>query len=210
VNVSAFHYDVQNLQMAVIVAGGTKLINAASAKVNGGELSVQAIPFTHFTLSAGLSVLYGHYESFLNAPDYFPPNAYYAGSQIPTPSCTPNGNYTCNASGLDMIRAPHYSGNASANYVIPTAGGDYDWNLNWSYTDTFYWFPDESIKQPVVNLLNASVKWTHPSRRYDVRLWGANLTGAKYYAFGSETIAYGEQFSPEAPRTYGFTVGTHF
>jgi len=32
VNLSAFHYDVSNLQFAVIVAGGTKLINAAGAK----------------------------------------------------------------------------------------------------------------------------------------------------------------------------------
>jgi iron complex outermembrane receptor protein len=210
VNLSAFHYDVKNLQMAVIVAGGTKLINAASAKVNGGELSVKAIPMNHLTLSAGLSVLYGHYDSFENAPDYFPPSAYYAGSQIPTPACTPNGTYTCNASGLDMIRAPHYSGNAAADYVIPSTVGEYDLNVNWSYTDTFYWFPDESIKQPVVNLLNASVKWTHPSRKYDLRLWGANLTGVKYYSYGSESIAYGEQFSPEAPRTYGFTAGMHF
>src|SRR6202012_3250165 len=94
VNLSAFHYDVQNLQMAIIVAGGTKLINAASAQVNGGELSVRAIPMNHLKLSAGPSVLYGHYGSFENAPDYFPPSAYYAGSQIPTASCTPNGNYT--------------------------------------------------------------------------------------------------------------------
>lgn len=210
VNLSAFHYDVKNLQMAVIIAGGTKLINAASAKVNGGELSVKAIPMNHLTLSAGLSVLYGHYGSFENAPDYFPPGAYYAGSQIPTPACTPNGNYTCNASGLGLIRAPHYSGNASANYLIPTVAGDYDVNLSWSYTDTFYWFPDQSIKQPVVNLINAAVRWTHPSKKYDVRLWGANLGGAKYYSFGSETVAYGEQFSPEAPRTYGITAGMHF
>ena len=53
VNLSAFHYDVSNLQMAIIVAGGTKLINAASAKVNGGELSVKAIPMNHLTLSGG-------------------------------------------------------------------------------------------------------------------------------------------------------------
>jgi hypothetical protein len=37
VNLSAFHYNEQNLQMAIIVAGGPKLINAASAEVNGGE-----------------------------------------------------------------------------------------------------------------------------------------------------------------------------
>jgi iron complex outermembrane recepter protein len=210
VNLSAFHYNVQNLQMAIIVAGGTKLINAASAQVNGGELSVKVIPLNHLTLSGGLSILYGHYESFKNAPDYFPPNAYYAGSNIASPSCTPNGTYTCNASGLDLIRAPHYGANFSANYVIPSSVGDFDLNANVSYTDSFYWFPDESMKQPVVNLLNASVKWTNPSRRYDLRLWGANLTGAEYYSFGSEAIAYGQQFSPAPPRMFGVTAGMHF
>jgi iron complex outermembrane receptor protein len=157
-----------------------------------------------------LSVLYGHYDSFENAPDYVPPNAYYSGSQIPTPACTPNGQYTCNASGLDLIRAPHYSGNLAADYVIPSSVGDFDLNANWSYTDSFFWFPDQSMRQPVVNLFNASVKWTNPSRRYDLRLWGANLSGAQYYSYGSESIAYGQQFSPEPPRTFGFTAGMHF
>jgi iron complex outermembrane receptor protein len=210
VNLSAFHYDVSNLQIAVIVAGGTKLINAAAAKVNGGELSVKAIPMNHLTLSAGLSVLYGHYTDFANATDYFPPNAYYLGSHIASPACVPNGTYTCNASGLDLIRAPHYGANFAADYVIPSSIGDFNLNGNWSYTDAFFWFPDQSMRQPVVNLFNASVKWTNPSHRYDVRLWGANLSGVKYYSFGSESIAYGQQFSPEPPRTYGITVGTHF
>jgi iron complex outermembrane receptor protein len=210
VNLSAFHYDVSNLQIAVIVAGGTKLINAAAAKVDGGELSFKAIPVSHLTLSGGLSVLYGHYTNFANATDYFPPNAYFAGSRIPSPSCIPNGTYTCNASGLDLIRAPHYGANFGADYVIPSYIGDFDLNANWSYTDTFFWFPDQSMKQPVVNLFNASVKWTNPGRRYDVRLWGANLSGVQYYSFGSESIAYGQQFSPEPPRTYGITVGVHF
>jgi iron complex outermembrane receptor protein len=170
INLSAFHYDVQSLQMAVIVAGGTKLINAASAKVNGGELSVKVIPMNHLTLSGGLSILFGHYDSFRNASDYFPPNGYYGGSNIASPACTPSETYTCNASGLDLIRAPHYGANFLADYVIPSSVGDFDLNANVSYTDSFYWFPDQSMKQSVVNLLNASAKWTNPSHRYDLRL----------------------------------------
>jgi iron complex outermembrane receptor protein len=209
VNVSAFHYNVSNLQMAVIVAGGTKLINAASAQVNGGEFAIRAIPMTHLTLTSGISILYGHYSSFENAPDYFPPNAYFLGSNI-SANCPYKGNYTCNASGLDMIRAPHFSANLAADYVIPSSVGNFNLNANWSYTDTFFWFPDQSMRQPVVNLFNASVKWTNPTGRYDVRLWGSNLTNAQYYSFGSETIGFGQQFSPEAPRTYGITLGVHF
>ena len=210
VNLSAFHYNVQNLQVAIIVAGGTKLINAASAEVNGGELSVEVIPMNHLTLSGGVSILNGHYESFNNAPDYFPPNSYYVGSKIASPSCIPDGTYSCNASGLDLIRAPHYGANFAADYLIPSSAGDFDFNANVSYTDSFYWFPDQSMRQPVVNLLNASVKWTNPSRQYHLRLWGANLTGAEYYSFGAESIAYGQQFSPAPPRTFGITAGVHF
>lgn len=209
VNVSAFHYDVSNLQIAVIVAGGTKLINAASAKVNGGEFAIKAIPMNHLTLTSGISILYGHYTSFGNAPDYFPANAYFLGSNI-SPNCPYKGNYTCNAGGLDMIRAPHFSANFAADYVIPSSVGNFNLNANASYTDTFYWFPDESMKQPVVTLLNASVKWTDPTSHYDIRLWGANLTNVQYFSYGSETIGYGQQFSPEAPRTFGISLGMHF
>jgi iron complex outermembrane receptor protein len=109
-----------------------------------------------------------------------------------------------------MIRAPHFSANFAAGYVIPSAVGNFNLNANVSYTDMFYWFPDESMKQPVVTLLNASVKWTDPSSHYDIRLWGANLTNVQYYSFGSESLGYGQQFSPEVPRTYGITLGMHF
>ena len=111
---------------------------------------------------------------------------------------------------MDLIRAPHYTANFAADYVIPSSVGDFDLNANVSYTDSFYWFPDESMKQPVAILLNASVKWTNPSGRYELRLRGANLTGVEYYSFGSESIAYGQQFSPEPPRTFGITAAMHF
>ena len=52
--------------------------------------------------------------------------------------------YTCNAYGLDLIRAPHYSANLAADYVIPSSVGDFDLNANVSYTDSFYWFPEAS------------------------------------------------------------------
>ncbi len=165
VDMSVFHYNVQNLQMAIIVAGGTKLINAASAEVNGGELAVKVIPMNRLTLSGGLSILYGHYDSFKNAPDYFPPNAYYAGSNIAAPSCTPNGTYTCNASGLDASAPPHYGANLAAER-------DSEFRRLRPQCECVVHglvplVPGESMKQPVVNLLNASVKWTHPSRRYE-------------------------------------------
>ncbi len=198
-NATAFHYDVKNLQFAIIVPGGTELINAAAATENGGEIEGTWIPITNVTLSSGLSILYGHYSSFDNAPDYF------------VPGCTPTGPILCkiNASGADMVRAPHYTWNFGIDYETPTTVGDFDWNVNYTYTDTFQWFPDGSLQQPATNLVNASVTWTMPNGKIDVRLWAANITGDEYYSFGSESYGLGKQFSPEAPRTYGITLGAH-
>jgi iron complex outermembrane receptor protein len=209
-NLSAFHYDVSNLQMAVIKGGGTQLLNAASATVNGGEVSASVIPIENLTLTGGLSFLYGSYGSFKNAPDYFPPNAYFPGSNY-AQACpqVPNKVYTCNASGLDMIRAPHFSSNFGADYVVPSSFGDFDLNANWAYTESYYEFPDESMSQPATNIVNASITWTNPTGMFDVRLWSNNLTGDKYYSFGSESVGYGQEFSPAAPRTYGITLTAH-
>jgi len=38
----------------------------------------------------------------------------------------------------------------------------------------------------------------------------ANPTGAEYYSFVSEAIAYGQQFSQAPPRTFRVTAGMHF
>jgi iron complex outermembrane receptor protein len=199
VNATAFHYDVKNLQFAIIIPGGTQLINAAAATENGGEIEGTWIPATNLTLTSALSVLYGHYTSFDNAPDYF------------IPGCTPTGPILCktNASGSDMIRAPHYTWNMGADYVIPSSIGDFDVNVNYTYTDTFQWFPDGSLSQPATNIFNASLTWTNPTGMFDVRLWGANLGGDEYYSFGSESYGLGQQFSPAPPRTYGITLGAH-
>ena len=45
--------------------------------------------------------------------------------------------------------------------------------------------------------------------RYGIRLWGKNLGGATYYSFAIASTL-GHQFSPAAPRTYGFTISAHF
>jgi len=71
-------------------------------------------------------------------------------------------------------------------------------------------FPDRTFQQPTTDLLNASVIWTHPSERFDARIWRANITGDKYYSFGSESQGLGKQFSPALPATLGLTLGMHF
>ena len=191
-NADAFHYSISNLQLVRIVSGGTKLLNAASAEIDGIEMDLTAKPLDHLSVSGGLSYDYGHYSSFPNAPDYF----------VPT--------QTFDATGAQTIRTPRFSSHVTVDYIITEPFGDFDVNASLAHMSPFNWTPDGSLKQPLTNIVNASVSWTDPSGSYDVRLWGNNIFGDKYYSYGSETAGFGEQFSPAPPATFGITLGYHF
>jgi iron complex outermembrane recepter protein len=205
-NADVFHYDISNLQFEVLVPGGTQLINAAGATENGGELEFIMIPITNLTLSGGISVLSGQYTSFPIAP------ANFLGTSFQTACVPPNPlpkNYpanSCNAAHSPMIRTPPFAGRIASDYLISSAVGNFDVNVNYAYTDPFQWEPDGSLEQPVTNLVNSSILWNVATDKYGVRLWANNLLGARYYSFGLETFGYGKQFSPAAPRTFGITL----
>jgi iron complex outermembrane receptor protein len=191
-NADVFHYTISNLQLARIVSGATKLLNAAGAEINGLEADSVFKALPNLTLAGGLSLQYGHYTSFPNSPDYFTPSQ------------------TFDATGEQTVRTPKVTAHISADYLIPRPYGDFDLNANFTHTSSFQWFPDNSLPQPETEILNASVSWTAPSGRYDARIWGSNILGEKYYSFGSESAGLGEQFSPEPPATFGITLGYHF
>jgi iron complex outermembrane recepter protein len=200
INADAFYYDYSNIQFATVLVGHTSLLNAASAIIKGGEIEIVALPTNQFSISNNISILRGVYKSFANAPDPF------------VTGCTTAGPILCqfDASGSPTIRSPRFTDNISADYKLPSPIGDFDLNANYTYIDGFNWLPDGSVKQPVTNLVNASVRWTSTNGRWDLRLWGNNLTFAKYYSFVSESSGLGKEFSPAAPRTYGLTAGLHF
>jgi iron complex outermembrane receptor protein len=193
VNLSAFHYDISNLQLAVLVPGGTDLVNAAAVQINGGELEVVAKAIPNLTLSSNISILYGHYTKFQNAPAYFDPP-----------------RYRIDAAGLSIVHAPHFTGTIAADYSIQSACGNFRLNANVTHTDNFSFFPDGSLQQPVTNIVNGSLLWTEALGRFDIRIWGTNITNAKYYSFGSEALGFGKQFSPAAPVAFGVLLGFHF
>jgi len=49
----------------------------------------------------------------------------------------------------------------------------------------------------------------NPAGRYSARLWGKNISGAKYISFGLEQ-ALPTNFSPASPATYGVTLTLRF
>lgn len=196
-NASAFYYNYTNIQVEQLVTGGTKLLNAAAAHIYGADADFVAAISNQFSINGSLSLLHGRYTSFPDAPEYNPSPA---GGDAVT---------SIDASGNTTVNSPTVTAAIAANYKLPTQAGDFDFNVNYSYNSGYFWNPDNQLKQPSYSLLGAYVAFALKGGTWDIRVWGSNLNGAKYYSF-ENAFAFGNIYSPAAPRTFGVTLGAHF
>ena len=203
-NFAGYYYKYSDLQVNEIVTGATIVLNAAKAEIYGLDADFTVLPIHNLTLTASLALIHGRYTSFPSAP-YFPP--------VTASSCSPAvgavGACTIDATGLNTVHTPSLTMHMSADYVKPTQVGSFDIAADFYHNDGFYWDPANQLRQPTYSLYNTSLGWMDRSERYGIRLWGKNLGGATYYSFAIASTL-GHQFSPAAPRTYGFTISAHF
>jgi len=197
VNVASFYDKYKNLQVPEASEGTELVLNAASAEIYGMEADITAIPISHLTIDAGISLLHGRYTDFPNAPFY---------TSLPGGG---NAITSINASGFEMEQAPRATLSLTANYKVPTSIGDFDITGTYYYSDHFYWDNSEQRRSPAYSLLNATIGWLNPSGRYGIQLWAKNITNVEYFGFQQES-AYASYFSPAAPRTFGVTLSAHF
>ena len=186
-------------------------------------------PIDNLTITAGMSILKGKYDSFENGPTFFPTGA---NTPDPVPVVPSSCNFTaypvstapmvqilpsatdsraCDLSGNKTVMTPPFSLSLSVVYTIPTSIGEFDLAASWLHTGRQYFEPDNIrfSRQPLYDNVNASVKYS-PSEHFDVRLWVSNLLDEKYYSYIGNSATSGTKGSPAAPRTYGVTLGAHF
>jgi outer membrane receptor protein involved in Fe transport len=65
---------------------------------------------------------------------------------------------------------------------------------------------DQAARLPVAQRY---VKWSPAHQNWDLRFWGNNITGKKYYSCES-AYAFGDIGSAAAPATYGVRFDVHF
>jgi iron complex outermembrane receptor protein len=63
---------------------------------------------------------------------------------------------------------------------VPVGTGDPNFVVSDYYNSGFAWDPDNRLRRPSYDVLNASVDWSAPNNAWAVRLWGSNLTGQRY------------------------------
>ncbi len=209
-NAAAYHYDYSNLQVTVFRGITAQITNAASARMNGVDMDLNFVPSRYFNLTGGVSFLDSKFKNFEDGLITVPNPA----TCTPTPQSTgplTGGNSTCTVdlSGNRTSRAPVFTLSIGATVTVPTSAGDISLNASLYHNPGFFWEADNRYRQPEYNLVNGTITWTSPDKKFDVRVYGKNLLNEYYYSFLS-TSTLRDAASPEMPRTYGVAVGVHF
>jgi iron complex outermembrane receptor protein len=209
-NWSAYYYDITDKQVQSATLGGNIQTNAAAAEHKGIDVDLMFLPTEHLTVAMGLAFLDAKYTKFPGATFNFP-----CLTPTTAPACAASvnggGYYSLfqDASGL----RPHYTerstGTLSVNYTVPASFGDLQFIGSVAYHDGFFFDVQNILEQPSYTIANASVVWSAPSDKWDVTLWGKNLTGEEYFA-QQQVNQNGAVYAPQPPRSYGITFGYHF
>ncbi|MFC3172797.1 TonB-dependent receptor [Novosphingobium bradum] len=230
---SAWYYDYKGLQTTVtttINVGGslqpsTLLQNAKSAESYGAEASFAIKPAEGLNLAVGAAYIHARYKDFANA----------SGAGL-TADGSLNVTATQDLSGLPMLRAPTWSGNASADYTFAAFGGKMVAASSLYFTTDYIpnnpstgqspatttvkgvantnlaGRPDDRTQRFIANgyaTVNASLAWTDPADHVTVTGWVRNLTNKRYLITWSAQ-AFGTYSQYSEPRTYGVKLEYKF
>lgn len=198
-NVAAFLTDFQNLQLRdrVLLIPGDQtsnialVINAAKARIKGIEAESEWRPLPDLSLSATLAFL--HSEVTEAAPN----TSLIVGERLPR---APQSEFSLN--GSYTLR--------SAISGLPT---DVEFGANYKRTGKVFNDINEQLagEQPAYGLLDARIVFTPIKSRWQISLWGKNLTNKIYYIDAQSSgggnlaaVQWGD------PRTYGATLSWHY
>jgi iron complex outermembrane recepter protein len=199
-NLAGYYYDLQNLQVQIIdpaVGLSAVLRNSSSAKAYGLEATASVSPTNQLTANLNMAWQHSEYKSFANAPFFI---------------LTPFGNQQIagvSAKGKPLTQAPKFVITASANYRIPLASGArIDLDSSIYHNSGFTWIATGQIQQTSYEVVNASIAYTTPDKRWKGSLWVTNLTNA--YRISYEQITgVGIIGNEDSPRRFGATLSLH-
>ena len=198
-NLAGFYYDVKDLQVSIIKAGGASntLENAAALKSYGAEAEITAIPVPELELTAAFAWLHARYGKYLTEEEVHPAQG------------------TQNLSGFTPAQSPNYSINLSAQYTIPTSFGSVSIRGESYFVDKIYFnqFDRPIMEQKAHSRHNAFITAKLGDDHWRVTGYIRNITNQRNIANSIQTSIVAGQpvlVTYEAPRTYGIEVGYNF
>ncbi|MGI9232957.1 MAG: TonB-dependent receptor [Woeseiaceae bacterium] len=205
-NVAGFYYEITDMQLdrtEPLPGGGFRSVfeNAGESEGSGLEIEASFLATENFRIDANVSFLDAEFVDYLSANPIFRPAP-------PAPAVTEDLN------GNKLRQAPEFSGFIRGEYEHALAnGGTLTMGAQVSHKDDQFYteFNDAVSGQEAYTLVDFNIKYTTPSERVSVNVWGNNVTDEFVVsgAFVSSTgfIVSGNNLPPQ---TYGFTIGYNF
>lgn len=205
-NVTAYHYDYEDMQVFTVVPGPlpgsfvAAFLNAATAEMNGIDVELRAQPIVGLDINASYGYVDATYGDFFNSNEYVDPNPVAPSAPI-------------NLNGNTLRLAPEHTLNLGVQYAWPIGGGlELVPRVEFSYRSKFYAteFNNEETAQEDYTLWNARLSLLSDGGNWRVSVFGANLTDENYFALINESQAGLASGVYGAPRTFGLEFGLNF
>jgi iron complex outermembrane receptor protein len=197
---STFYYKYKNLQVDTIIPagsgiGGTILetLNAASSKTYGVDFTGEAAATDRLHLTAGVSWLHAHFDSYPNAAVYAP---IAGGTQQ-----LGNELVSEDVSGRPVPYAPQWSANATARYVIPLGSRSLELSGSYQFVDNYSIEPSDRLQQASYSMIGARATF-NVTDWLSIYGYGKNLLNEDVIS-GSIIAAVGDKVQYSDPRIVG-------
>jgi iron complex outermembrane receptor protein len=188
---AVFHYQYRNQQIIDVRPDGEQpLINLPKSRIDGGELEVVTRPFRSLTVHAGMGLLNAKIQQ-----------GAIAGGAIPV-------------NGHKLPEAPNVSATLAADWTaVSVTAGQLVLHLDGNYASRQYFELENEnrIEQDPYGLLNARLAWHGQDDRWELGVWGNNVTNHFYLTNAYDLQALGFDYLHRGlPREYGLDVSYHF
>jgi iron complex outermembrane receptor protein len=180
-NGAIFYYDYTDLQVSTVLNNLTFITNAAAATVMGVELELLARPTEQLELGLAVSYLDTEYDKFLTAFGSMP------CTPVPPATTCSRPLIPFDASGNQLINAPEWKANATAQYTVPLGGaGSLVLFGQLSFQDDLYFtqINESAVGQEAITLFDARAAWLSNNGSWEVAAYGKNLTDEDYFNNG--------------------------
>jgi iron complex outermembrane recepter protein len=192
-NLAVFYNDYNDMQLTINATPQNFVRNAGAAEIQGAELEVvsRLARGLDFNLSAG----------YLDAKY----------TELDPQLATLNPPLTL---AMHLVKAPRWTLSSGLQYSFAAGSlGHITLRGDWSYKSKVYEdvFNDPRLVQPAFDIVNAYASFATNDDRWEVALFGTNLTDERYRLSGNSSLGFGLAESTfAAPREWGATLRYRF
>jgi iron complex outermembrane receptor protein len=191
-NLAVFYNEYEDMQITINATPQNFVRNAGAAEISGAELEIVArvIEGLDFNVSAGyLDAKYTELDPQLATL---------------TPPLTLD---------KELVKAPEWTVSSGLQYGFAVGSGTLTLRGDWSYKSEVFHdvFNDPRLAQSAFDIVNAYASFVTGNDRWEIALFGTNLTDERYRVSGNSSAGFGLAESTfAAPQEWGATVKLRF